>query len=142
MAVDKAIVKKIADKHLLLTCVIIILLTVASMFALEFLDAKQYATEMQICAYYSFFTGLIYNRSWKKVVGDGKFDITKFYLISSGIRMFVAAFAVLIYCVVVREAQPVLHFVTMFLAFYFIMLVFDSVFFARIEKGNKLKTKK
>ena len=142
MAVDNAIVKKLADRHLLYTCLIVIILTAVSMLTLEYMDAKQYVGEMKICVYYSFITGLIYNRAWKKVVQDGKLDITKFYLIASGVRMFVAALAVLIYCVVVREPQPVLHFVAMFLAFYFIMLVFDSVFFARVEKGNKLKTKK
>ena len=142
MAVDSLMVKKLADRHLIYTCLLVIVLTVLSMFALEYLDAKQYVTEMKICAYYSFIAGLIYNRSWKRVEQREKLDMTKFYLIASGVRMFIAALAVLIYCVVVREKEPVLYFVTLFLAFYFIMLVFDSVFFARVEKGNKLKTKK
>ena len=142
MAVDIAMVKKLADRHLLYTCFLVILLTVISMFVLEYLDAKQYVPEMEICSIYSFIVGLIYDRAWKSVVQKGKFSLTKFYLIASGVRVFVAAFVVLIYCLVVRETQAILHFVTMFLAFYFIMLVFDSVFFARIEKGHKLKTKK
>ena len=142
MAVDKALIKKIADRHLIYTVLLVVLLTVLSMVALEFLDAKQYVTEMKICTYFSFIVGLIYNRSWKKVEQGEKLDMTKFYLIASGVRMFIAALTVLIYCVVVREAQPVLYFVTLFLTFYFIMLVFDSVFFAHVEKGNKLKTKK
>ncbi len=142
MAVDISQVKKIADRHLIYTCLIVISLVVLSMFALDYLDAKRYVTELKICGYYSFIIGLIYNRSWKKVVQGGTFDITKFYLIASGVRMFVATLAVLIYVVVVREPQTVLYFVIMFLAFYFILLVFDSVYFALIEKGNKLKTKK
>ena len=142
MTVDSLMVKKLADRHLIYTCLLVIVITLLSMLALEHLEAKQYVTEMKICTYYSFIIGLIYNRSWKKVELSGKLDMTKFYLIASGIRMFIAALVVLIYCLVVRESQPVLYFVTMFLAFYFIMLVFDSVFFARVEKGNKLKTKK
>ena len=141
MAVDIAIVKKLADRHLLYTCFLVIILTVISMFALEYLDVRQYVPEMEICAVYSFVIGFIYDRAWKSVVLKGK-DLTKFYLVASGVKVFVSAFVVLIYCLAVRETQAILHFVTMFLAFYFIMLVFDSVFFARIEKGHKLKTKK
>lgn len=142
MALDSSIVKKIADRHLGYSCLVIVLLTVISMLVLEYLGDKQYAAELKTCIAFSFVAGFIYNRSWKKVVLGEKFDVTKFYLIASGVRMLVAAFVVLIYCVVVREFQAILSFVIMFLAFYFIMLVFDSVYFARIEKGHKLKTKK
>ena len=44
---------------------------------------------------------------------------------------------VAVYCVAVRQPQQIREFVIVFFVFYIATLIFDSVFFARIEKQNK-----
>jgi hypothetical protein len=59
----------------------------------------------------------------------------KLFLASSVFRLFMAAAAMLAFCVVMRDNLPAIKwFAIIFIAFYLITLVFDALFYAFVSK--------
>lgn len=101
------------------------------------------AAALAVSALYTIIINFAYGSLWKKVAKSAPGTMTKFYLAASAIRLMTAALVVIAYCVMCRDdKESIRNFVLLFFAFYLVMLVFDSVFFARIEKNNNLKTEK
>ena len=101
-----------------------------------------------ISAVFSFFTSVAYIASWKGIAKNSPSTLTKFYLVAPVLRMMAAVLVILIYYVVNRNATNydgspairglMLSFTFIFLAYYVAMLILDCVYFATIEKRNKL----
>lgn len=61
--------------------------------------------------------------------------LAKLFLASSVFRLFMAAAAMLTYCVVMRDnLSAIKWFAIVFIAFYLITLVFDALFYAIVSK--------
>lgn len=99
-------------------------------------------TAIVVSAVYTLVVIFAYSASWKGVAKTSPVNMTKFYLAASAIRIITAALVVMVYCVLSRDKVSIRNFSLLFFAYYVIMLVFDSVFFARVEKCNNLKIKR
>lgn len=88
---------------------------------------------------FTWIANMAYGAAWKGVALSSPSALTKFYLAASALRMMAAALVVVVYCVINRDRQSILDFVAVFFAFYVVTLVFDGVFFARVEKNNNNK---
>ena len=101
-----------------------------------------------ISAAFSFLTSIAYEASWKGIAKSSPSSLTKFYLAAPALRMMAAVLLVLVYFIVNRSATNVdgtpairsmmLKFTFIFLAYYIALLVLDCVYFAKVEKRNKL----
>lgn len=101
-----------------------------------------------ISAAFSFLTSIAYEASWKGIAKSSPASLTKFYLAAPALRMMAAVLLVLVYFIVNRSATNVdgtpairgmmLKFTFIFLAYYIALLVLDCVYFAKVEKRNKL----
>ena len=101
-----------------------------------------------ISAAFSFLTSIAYQAAWKSVAKNSPSSLTKFYLAAPALRMMAAVLVILVYYVLNRYAvqgdgtpairRMMLMFTFVFLAYYISMLVLDCVYFAQIEKRNKL----
>ena len=61
--------------------------------------------------------------------------LAKLFLASSVFRLFMAAAAMLAFCVVMRDNLPAIKwFAIIFIAFYLVTLVFDALFYAFVSK--------
>ena len=64
--------------------------------------------------------------------------LAKLFLASSVFRLFMAAAAMLVFCVVMRDNLPAIKwFAVVFVVFYLVTLVFDALFFAFVSKTSK-----
>lgn len=64
--------------------------------------------------------------------------LAKLFLASSVFRLFMAAAAMLVYCVVMRDnLSAIKWFAVVFIVFYLVTLVFDALFFAFVSKTSK-----
>lgn len=98
---------------------------------------------LAVSVLYTVVINFAYGALWKCVARSAPGTMAKFYLAASAIRLITAALVVVIFCVISRnDKEAILNFVFVFFAFYLVMLIFDSVFFARIEKNNNLKIEK
>ena len=98
---------------------------------------------LTVSALYSIIVNLAYGSLWKRIAKSAPATMAKFYLAASALRLITAALVVIVFCVINRSDKELIrNFIFVFFAFYLVMLVFDSVFFARIEKNNNLKIEK
>ena len=98
---------------------------------------------LAVSALYSIIVNFAYGSLWKRMAKSAPGTMAKFYLAASALRLITAALVVIVFCVINRSDKELIrNFIFVFFAFYLVMLVFDSVFFARIEKNNNLKTEK
>lgn len=101
-----------------------------------------------ISAAFSFFTSVAYQASWKGIAKSSPSTLTKFYLAAPALRMMAAVVVILVYYIVNKNATNydgspairglMLSFTLIFLAYYVAMLILDCVYFANVEKRNKL----
>lgn len=81
-----------------------------------------------------------YGEAWKATAKSSPTNLAKFYMTASGLKLMAASVVVLIY-VAVCDKQEVLGFAVIFALFYIIFLWFDCIYFARVEKRNKINKK-
>jgi len=98
---------------------------------------------LAVSVVYTVIVNYAYGLSWKHIAKSAPGTMAKFYLAASALRLITAALVVVSYCIISRnDNESIRNFILLFFAFYIVMLIFDSVFFARIEKNNNLKTDK
>ena len=91
---------------------------------------------LAVSVLYTLIVNFAYGSLWRKVAKYSLGVMTKFYLVASVLRLMTAALVVVVFCMLSQEKVAIRNFVLLFFTFYIVMLIFDSVFFARIEKSN------
>ena len=90
-----------------------------------------------VSALFSLVSSTAYGEAWTAVAKSSPANLAKFYLAASALKMMAAIVVFLIY-VVVCQKQNILGFTAIFVLFYVVLLVFDCIFFARIEKKKNI----
>lgn len=83
---------------------------------------------------FSFVATLAYGYAWKAVAKSSPTNLTKFYLVGSALRLMAALLVFLVYALVIMEKTAVLWFTGIFVGFYLVLLLYDSLYFTGIEK--------
>lgn len=112
-------------------------MTLIALLAANILWQEALIVPVVISAVFSLIASIAYGAAWKSVARSAPKTLTKFYLAAPALRMIAAALVVAVYCVAVRQPEKIRVFAIVFFLFYIVMLILDSVFFARIEKLNK-----
>ena len=97
----------------------------------------QLVNPLVVSALFSLVCSTAYGEAWQAIAKSSPANLAKFYLAASAMKMMAAAVVFLIY-VVVCDKQNILGFAAIFVLFYVVLLVFDCIFFARVEKKSKL----
>lgn len=116
-------------------------LMILTAIGLNWFDVKL-VNALAVSALYTIIINFAYGLLWRRQAKSSPANMTRLYLASSVVRLITAALVVVSYCMLNQVKEDIRNFVLLFFVFYMIMLVFDSVFFARIEKKNNLKTEK
>lgn len=97
-------------------------------------DARQLVNPVLISVIYVLVANAAYGLSWRAVASSSPGVLGKFYLVASVLRMLTAIIVAAVFCVISGSRDAIINFVLVFSAFYVVMLVFDGVFFARLER--------
>ena len=98
----------------------------------------QVVNPLVVSAIFSLVASTAYGEAWTSVAKSSPANLAKFYLAASALKMMLGAVVFLVYVVVCDKAN-ILGFAAIFALFYVVLLVFDCIYFARVEKKNKLK---
>ncbi len=98
---------------------------------------SQVVNPLVVSALFSLGASIAYGEAWTAVAKSSPANLAKFYLAASALKMMAAVVVFLVY-VVVCDKQNILGFSAIFALFYVVLLVFDCIFFARIEKKSKI----
>ena len=97
----------------------------------------QVVNPLVVSAIFSLVASTAYGEAWKAVAKSSPANLAKFYMAALVIKMVAGTLVFLIY-VLVCDKQDILGFTAIFALFYVVLLVFDCIYFARVEKKNRL----
>lgn len=97
----------------------------------------QVVNPLVVSAIFSLISSTAYGEAWTAIAKSSPVNLTKFYLAASALKMIAGAIVFLIY-VLVCDKQNILGFAAIFLLFYVVLLVFDTIYFSRVEKKRRL----
>lgn len=97
----------------------------------------QVVNPLVVSAIFSLVASTAYGEAWKAVAKSSPANLAKFYLAAMMLKMMAGVLVFLIY-VLVCDKQNILDFTVIFALFYVVLLVFDCIYFARVEKKNRL----
>lgn len=97
----------------------------------------QVVNPLVVSVIFSLVASTAYGEAWKAVAKSSPANLAKFYLAAMMLKMMAGVLVFLIY-VLVCGKQNILGFTVIFALFYVVLLVFDCIYFARVEKKNRL----
>ena len=94
---------------------------------------------MPICisAVFQLVACIAYGLVWKWVSTSSPASLPTLYMAASAFRMFVGIMIVLAYCFLTDDRTSIKFFVVTFLIYYFVILIYDTWYFVKIEKKFK-----
>ena len=94
---------------------------------------------MPICisAVFQLVACIAYGLVWKWVSSSSPASLPTLYMAASACRMFVAIVIVLAYCFMADNQASIKFFVITFLIYYFVILIYDTWYFVKIERKFK-----
>ena len=90
-----------------------------------------------ISAVFQLVACIAYGLVWKWVSTSSPASLPTLYMAASAFRMFVGIVIVLAYCFVADNQTSIKFFVVTFLIYYFVILIYDTLYFVKIEKRFK-----
>lgn len=75
-----------------------------------------------------------YGLIWKSVARTSLASLPTLYMAASAIRMFAAIVVVVGFLFLVSNKEAVRFFIITFLIYYFLILIYDTVYFVKVEK--------
>ena len=100
----------------------------------------QVVNPLVVSAIFSLVASTAYGEAWKAVAKSSPANLAKFYMAALVIKMVAGTLVFLIY-VLVCDKLNILGFTAIFALFYVVLLVFDCIYFSRVEKKNNLNKK-
>ncbi|MBR7029735.1 MAG: hypothetical protein IKI06_00670 [Prevotella sp.] len=87
-----------------------------------------------ISAVFQLVACIAYGLVWKWVSTSSPASLPTLYMAASAFRMFVGIVIVLAYCFMADDQASIKFFVVTFLIYYFVILIYDTWYFVKIEK--------
>lgn len=97
----------------------------------------QVVNPLVVSAIFSLAASTAYGEAWKAVAKSSPANLARFYMAALVLKLMSGTLVFLIY-VLVCDKQNILGFTAIFALFYVVLLVFDCIYFARVEKKNRL----
>lgn len=98
---------------------------------------SQVVNPLAVSAIFSLVCSTAYGEAWQATAKSSPANLAKFYLAAAALKMMAAAVVFLVY-VIVCDKSNILGFTVIFMLFYVVLLVFDCIYFARVEKKSRL----
>ena len=122
---------KVYKKYYKISLWLIAALYLIGMLVVQCVMRSSYFHMLTISAVFSLLTASIYGGAWKAIAIQSP--------AASALRMLLAFLVILVYALVVKNRQEIISFAVIFMIFYLVLLAFDTIYFARLEKNNKIK---
>lgn len=135
-------IKAIAGEYLHLTTWVVAGLALVMLLLMALFEISFGICPLVISVIYAIVACYGFSCSWKHYAKTSPEKLGMFYIGAMTVKLFVALAVVTIYCVFVRLREAVIEFVVIFSIFYIVTLAVDAVFFANVEKYNKINIEK
>ena len=110
-------------------------LTLLTLIVVQVFRLNQILVPLIVSCIFSLLISFSYSYFWRLIVTKHPDNLTAFYTASSGLRMLLALITMLVYYLV-EGRSVVLPFVIVFMTFYFVMLIYHTIFFSKIASRS------
>ena len=108
------------------------LITLASVWAWG--NVGMVAGPLALVVVFQLVACVAYGLVWKSVARTSLASLPTLYMAASAIRMFAAIVVVVGFLFLVSNKEAVRFFIITFLIYYFLILIYDTVYFVKVEK--------
>ncbi len=118
----------------------LIILVGTTLGALMYMNVAGKETLLQpiiISLAYNTLVSLLFIYIWRAIMQNAREYVVHFYLGATGFRLITAMFVILAYCLTEDIRTLKIQFAVVFCIYYFIMLLFDTLYFIKIEGKAK-----
>ena len=98
---------------------------------------EQMTTPLCVSIVFQLVACIAYGLVWKWVSATSPASIPTLYMAASAFRMFAAVIVVMAYSLLTDNRDSIRLFVVTFLIYYFVILIYDTWYFVKIEKKFK-----
>ena len=98
---------------------------------------EQMTTPLCVSIVFQLVACIAYGLVWKWVSATSPASIPTLYMAASAFRMFAAVIVVMAYSLLTDNRDSIRLFVVTFLIYYFVILIYDTWYFVKIEKKLK-----
>jgi hypothetical protein len=103
-------------------------------------DMEQMTMPICISAVFQLVACIAYGLVWKWVSSSSPASMPTLYMAAAACRMFAAVVVVMAYCLLTDDRDSIRFFIVTFLIYYFVILIYDTWYFVKVEKNFKNKT--
>ena len=126
---------KIVNTYLVQSTLLIVVLTLLS-FTYMWLFGNTDTMLVPVCitTVFQLVACVAYAFVWKTVAAASVDSLPTLYMSASGFRMIAGVATVLVFCFASEDKAAIRFFVILFLIYYFIILIYDTAYFMKVEK--------
>ena len=133
-------VKRIASLYHKVALWIIAALSIFAFLAEQIVQTNAFTHSVVFSAVYFLVVLMLNGFCWSKAARRSSNSLTRFYFASSAVRMLLAFIVVLVGVFTLRvDKTQTIGFALIFSTYYVLLLIFDCIFFSRIEKKHLIK---
>lgn len=132
---ENNMMRKAAVTYIIQSLTIIAVMTVLALLSAGVWGSlSMIGVPLAVAAGFQVFASLTYGLAWRAVASGSSASLPTFYLAASGLRMIAGIATVLIYLFLADDEMQIRFFVFLFLAYYLVLLIYDTLYFVRVEK--------
>lgn len=132
---DENTIKKLSGKYIV-QCLLLTTLLALVGIAVMFIMNIGLVAPLAVSYIYNIIVSMLYIAIWRVVMKYSRDSALQLYLGGTGVRLITAMFVVLAYSIAVEDKPERLTFAAVFCIFYMVMLIYDTMFFVKIEREN------
>lgn len=127
--------KKALNTYLMQSMLLIGLLTLLAIgYLWQREDSGSLVVPLSVVVVFQIVTSMAYALIWRAVVSASPASLPTFYMAASGLRMFAGVALVMGFLFLANDKTIITFFIVTFLLYYFIILIYDTVYFVKAEK--------
>ncbi len=133
---DETLISRISKKYYKYSLRIIVGIALLSLLVVSVrFSISTFAVPLVVSVLFSLLSSWGYGAAWRGVAKSSPNNLTKLYLASSIFRLLLAGIVVIIYCLINKGKREVIfEFIIIFCTYYVALLIFDCIYFAKVEK--------
>jgi hypothetical protein len=117
---------------------VVVGLTLAGFLVMSIVRDTSLVVTLCVSAVFMLVCTQVHGHWWHSVARQSPGSLAKFYLASSILRMLAAVVVYVVLVMLAHDRASILWRTLVFVIFYVCLLVFDCVYFARVEKKNNI----
>ena len=124
----------LVKKYMSMGMAILLITGIVTAIVDSFITDAQLVTTNVVSFVFQLILIAAYGMAWERVAKSSPKNLPVLYMSATGLRLLIAALVLLVYMFTHRTSGSLLAFSVVFVVYYIIILIYDTIFFVSVEK--------